>query len=123
GYLPDVFRASMSIPTMFTPVQIEGRMAIDGGVSRNFPVIDVLEMGAEYVIGVNVSTGNSPRDSLNSIFSILNKTVFYHIVQSTQDQSKLVDHLIEPDIDSFSMFNFDDIAQIIALGKSEAEKH
>lgn len=123
GYLPDVFRASMSIPTIFTPVLIENRMAIDGGVSRNFPVTDVLEMGADFVIGVNVSTGNSPRDSLNSIFSILNKTVFYHIVQSTHDQSKLVDHLIEPNIDSFSMFNFDDIPQIIALGKSEAEKH
>lgn len=123
GYLPDVLRASMSIPTVFTPAEIDGRTVIDGGVARNFPVTDVLEMGADYVIGINVSTGNTPGDSLNSIFSILNKTVFYHIVQTTQNQARLVDHLIEPDIDKFGMLNFDDISQIMNLAKQAAEVH
>lgn len=123
GYLLDVLRASMSIPTVFTPAEIYGKTAIDGGVARNFPVVDVLEMGANYVIGINVSTGNTPGDSLNSIFSILNRTVFYHIVQTTQDQAKLVDLLIEPDIDDFSMFNFDDVTKIMEQASTAANFH
>ena len=50
----DAIRASISIPGIFTPVRIEGRYLVDGGLVNEVPVSICRQMGADYVIGVNV---------------------------------------------------------------------
>ena len=55
GYLHDALRSSIAIPTAFTAFQLDSTMVVDGGVVNNFPVDVIREMGADYVIGVNVS--------------------------------------------------------------------
>lgn len=123
GHLPDVLRSSMAIPSVFAPHEIYGKRTIDGGVARNFPVTDVLEMGAEYVIGINVSDTDQRADTLSNIISILDRTVNYKIVETTLDQARLVDHLIEPDIGDFSMVSFDAIPEIIRISKEAVEEY
>lgn len=114
GHLPDVLRASMSIPSIFAPVTVNGMMAIDGGVARNFPVIDVLEMGADFVLGVNASTGTNEVDTTaSSMLSVLNQTVFFHITETTRNQARLVDFMMQPEIGDFGMMDFDDVAKIL----------
>jgi predicted acylesterase/phospholipase RssA len=54
GSLLEAVRASISIPGIFTPVRIGGRYLVDGGLVNEVPVSVCREMGAEYVIGVNV---------------------------------------------------------------------
>lgn len=123
GHLPDVLRSSMAIPSVFAPHEIYEKRTIDGGVARNFPVTDVLEMGAEYVIGINVSDTDQRADTLSNIISILDRTVNYKIVETTLDQARLVDHLIEPDIGEFSMVSFDAIPEIIRISKEAVEEY
>ena len=55
GDIVTAVRASMAIPTIFTAVEDNGRKLVDGGVVRNFPVRNVRDMGADIVIGSNVS--------------------------------------------------------------------
>jgi NTE family protein len=50
GDLVESLRASMSIPGLFTPQGIEGRLLADGGMARNLPISAVQEMGADVVI-------------------------------------------------------------------------
>lgn len=52
GVLPTAMRASMAIPGVFTPVEIDSMLLIDGGIINNYPVDVVREMGADIVIGV-----------------------------------------------------------------------
>ena len=54
GSLIEAVRASISIPGIFTPVAIKGRYLVDGGLINAVPVSVCREMGADYVIGVNV---------------------------------------------------------------------
>ena len=54
GSLIEAVRASISLPGIFTPVSIKGRYLVDGGLVNEVPVSVCREMGAEYVIGVNV---------------------------------------------------------------------
>ncbi|MBK8311793.1 MAG: patatin-like phospholipase family protein [Chitinophagaceae bacterium] len=61
GNITSAVRASMAIPSVFTDVTIDGKRLLDGGLVRNFPVKNVIEMGADYVIGSNVSSGLSKR--------------------------------------------------------------
>ena len=55
GEIVSALRAKMAIPGVFTAVEYDGHKMVDGGVVRNFPVKDVREMGANIVIGSNLS--------------------------------------------------------------------
>lgn len=57
GEIVSAIRASMAIPSFFTPVLYKGRRLVDGGIVRNFPVSEVQAMGADVIIGSNVSAG------------------------------------------------------------------
>jgi NTE family protein len=59
GSLTEAVRASISLPGIFTPVKIKGRYLVDGGLVNEVPVSVCREMGADYVIGVNVIPGPS----------------------------------------------------------------
>jgi NTE family protein len=54
GYLAQAMLASSAFPTLFSPVEIDGRLLIDGGVSNNYPVEEIRKMGADIIIGVDV---------------------------------------------------------------------
>lgn len=51
GSLPLAIRATLAIPAAFAPVYIDGKLLVDGGLDRNFPVKEVKDMGADYIIG------------------------------------------------------------------------
>jgi NTE family protein len=124
GHLPNVLRASMSIPSIFAPVSVDGVSAIDGGVARNFPVSDVLEMGAEFVIGINASTSTNEVDTTaSSILSVLNQTLFFHISETTRNQARLVDFMMQPEIGDFGMMDFDDVEKIMASADEYVQRY
>jgi NTE family protein len=121
GYLPDAIRASISIPSAFIPHSIDGRSFLDGGLIRNLPVREVLDMGADYVIAVDVSTPLRPSDQLNSITSILNQAVHYRIIERINEQKELADMNIEVrDLDNYHAADFDMAAEFIDIGYNTA---
>ena len=117
GYLPDALRASMAIPAYFSPVEIDGKMLVDGGVFRNFPVEEVMDMGADIIIGVNVTSGLHDKDDLTSVFEILGQSTTYQITQAIEEQKKYCDVLVEPELSDFNMFSFGNTDSIIMAGE------
>lgn len=71
GNLPRCIRASMAIPTVFTPAYINGSSYIDGGIADNFPVDVARELGADIVIGVNLVIPTTEEELTNSAVDIL----------------------------------------------------
>lgn len=71
GSLPEAVRASMAIPTLFTPVIINDRLLVDGLIARNLPAQEVRKMGAHVVIGVDVGSDLWPVEDLESMVDIL----------------------------------------------------
>jgi NTE family protein len=122
GFLPDALRASMAIPSYFTPMEIDGRLLVDGGVVRNFPVQDVKEMGADIVIGVDVTAGLLQRDEIRSVFAIMDQASTYSIALSNAMQRKMCNIIIEPEIDNFNAFSYSSADSIIKLGEIAASK-
>jgi NTE family protein len=123
GTLSESIRASISIPTIFTPVRVDGRTLVDGGVVRNLPVSDAINMGADIVIGVNVSDGLKYADSLRTIIDIMDQTVGFKMYQSVNDEADLADIMIEPEIKHYKMLDFDEALEIINIGEFEARKY
>ena len=60
GNLARAIRASMAIPAIFTPVELDGHLLVDGGESQNLPVQTVKAMGADIVIAINVGSSAEP---------------------------------------------------------------
>ncbi|MCL7985681.1 MAG: patatin-like phospholipase family protein [marine benthic group bacterium] len=121
GYLPRAIRASLSIPAAFAPVEIDGRLLIDGGLARNLPAQDALDLGADWLICSDVSEPLSSQDSLSNLAEILNQTIAYRMWESTEIQRSLCDVLIVPDVPSSLSTGFDRSEEIIEYGTMAAE--
>lgn len=116
GNIVTAVRASMAIPSVFTPVQYDGKLLVDGGVVNNFPVLDVKEMGADYVIGVNLNTGLSKAEELHSALDILLQIGFFKDAATFQKHKDQCDFYIFPDLKGYSTGDFASSDSIIDIG-------
>ena len=121
GFLPDAIRASMAIPTIFTPNNLNDRKLVDGGLVRNLPAEDVKRLGADIIIGVDVSFTLIPEEEINSFLDIITQSLSFVEAQSRQKQHQMCDILIQPDINGLTMFSFNEVEEIIRRGEVAAE--
>jgi len=122
GFLPEAMRASMAIPSILTPVKIGNNVLLDGGLVRNFPVEDVRNLGADFVIGVDVSAPLHPEEELGSLVNILDQAISFMGVASTINQRQLCDLLILPDIEGLSVGDFSKVDSLIERGERAARQ-
>ncbi len=122
GYLPEAIRASMSIPSMFKPVTVDSLLLVDGGLVRNFPVSDCKNMGADFVIGVDVGTELHSKDELNSMIEIMEQSIGLYGAENNKRERDLADILIIPEVSNYSITDFNKADSLIAIGERAARK-
>ena len=122
GFLPEAIRASLAIPSVFAPVQIDSLFLIDGGIVRNLPAPDVKDLGAEIVICSDVTKPLLPADSLRTLVDILTQTIAYRTVERAIEDARHCDVMIVPDIEGISSADFARAEEIIARGRDAARK-
>lgn len=124
GYLPDALRASISIPSIFSPHEVDGKLYIDGGLIRNLPVEDAIEMGADYTIAVDVSSPLMKRDSLNTFAKVLNQSLFFRIHDYADVQREMADYAIRIDeLEPYNSADFDKAETILKIGQKAGQEH
>ena len=119
GHLPQVIRASMSIPAVFAPVEINGQLLVDGGMVDNIPVDVAREMGVDIVIVVDIGTPLRGRKQLNTVFDILNQSITLMTRSNSEVQLaslKPDDILIQPALASYGATDFGRSLDIINAG-------
>jgi NTE family protein len=117
GNIVTCIRASMAIPSVFTPVEYDGKLLVDGGVVDNFPVLNVKNMGADYVIGVSVSGGLLAADKLETALDILLQIGFFKDAENFDNHLEQCNMYITPDLKTYSTGSFEMADSIIDLGK------
>ncbi|NRA48135.1 MAG: patatin-like phospholipase family protein, partial [Phaeodactylibacter sp.] len=122
GSLAFAMRASMAIPTAFTPVEYDDKILIDGGLIRNFPVIEAKEWDADIVIGVYTGYVKADAARLHNFSTILMQSGFMMSVKDAQDQMPMVDLYIEPNLTGYSAQDFNKGDSIIIRGEQAAKK-
>ena len=125
GVFTKSLRASMAIPVLFDPVEIENTPYVDGGLVCNFPAEQCRAMGADYIIGVSMSPGleDNP-DNLSSILSQV-KQLKEIITDKKNDQyHELCDIFIRPELKGVGMLSFDaeSVARVTQSGYEAAAK-
>jgi len=109
-------RASVAIPSFFTAVDYQGKKLVDGGIVRNFPVIDAKKMGADIVIGSNVNGGLLPKEKINNIFHVLLQIAFFREDEDAKNEEKLCDIVITHQLSDYTMGSFSSSLEIIEEG-------
>lgn len=112
-------RASIAIPGIFEPVELDGRLLVDGGVIERVPAGVVHEMGADMVIGVDVSHTTTPKQVRN-IYEVILQTIDIMESQIFQYRFRRDDVFIRPDVGQYSPLSFHNIEDIIRAGEVAA---
>jgi len=117
GYLPEAVSASGALPSIFSPVELDGVLMTDGGVANNYPVEEIRKKGAEIVIGVDVQDSLLPKEQLNSVTNIMLQISNFRTIDDMKSKIPKTDVYIKPSISDFSLISFDQADQIIANGE------
>ena len=121
GQVSKAVRASAAVPGLFMPVDLNGQMLVDGGIVDNFPTQLAYEMGADYVIGVDLTSlsvlQTRPSNPIEVIFAANN-------IRSRNNMSNQnsIDCYIAPDTHLYSGWEFKHSAEMERAGIEAAEK-
>jgi NTE family protein len=121
GRLAPAVRASCALPGVFTPVEYQDSVLVDGGIINNLPVSAVWDLGAEYVIAVDLS---APLVGSRKVPSTTLELLFFSLgtlVRNTSREAELADVVILPEVGGFSPADLSHIPAIIERGRAAAE--
>ncbi|WP_431167363.1 patatin-like phospholipase family protein [Tenacibaculum halocynthiae] len=116
GSLPLALRASGAFPSLLNPVDIDGKLLVDGGVVNNFPVDIMKTKNMDLIIGVNVQGELLKRKELESVASILLQIINFQMYEKADEQVKLLDICLKPNILEYSVISFDKKQEILTEG-------
>jgi NTE family protein len=122
GPVADAVRASISIPGIFVPEKYNGRILVDGGVSDRIPVSVAKEMGADIIIGVDVSRVKRNAE-ITSIYDVIMQSIDIMQAEIINNREIAASVMIRPPVEIYSSRAFTNIDEIINLGEEEAKKH
>lgn len=122
GLVADAVRASIAIPGIFTPEKIGDQLLVDGGVVDRVPVSVVREMGAEFVIAVDVSHIKQDME-VTSIYDVIMQSLDILQMELVNNREIASDIMLKPRVEQFNSRAFTNIEEIIAIGESETRKH
>jgi NTE family protein len=120
GSLAAAVRASMAIPGVFTPVEIDGHVLADGGMVENIPVEAVREMDAEAVIAVNLSVPLGGREQLETLGGVLSHALSVTILQNERRSLALANVVVSVHTGSFLATDYERVPALIDLGYQSA---
>lgn len=122
GPIHDAVRASISIPGIFVPERVGGRLLIDGGVVDRVPVSVSREMGADIVIAVDVAHFRANPD-ITSIFDVIIQSIDIMQDELVRTREIETDIMIRPKVEKYSAQAFTNTEEIIRIGENEARNH
>ncbi|MGL6123130.1 MAG: patatin-like phospholipase family protein, partial [Shewanella sp.] len=126
GSMINAMQASAAVPGALQPVQMDGKLLVDGGIANNMPIDVVKAMGADIIIAVDIGSPLVNKDKLNSTIAVLDQLSNFLTNASTEKQKKLLtnkDVLIRPAIDALSTTDFTIMPLALTLGKEAANRH
>ena len=120
GNLARAMIASSAFPSLFSPVEYQGRFLVDGGVVNNYPIDEIRKLGADIIIGVDVQNDLLDRKGLNDATKILVQITNLHSIDKMKENILKTDVYIKPDVRNYGVMSFDSGEEIVAKGEEAA---
>ena len=117
GNLAQAMIASSAFPSLFSPVEIDGKILVDGGVVNNYPIEEVRKLGADIIIGVDVQNDLLDRTQLKDATKILVQITNLQSIERMKRNVSDTDIYIRPDVTQYGVISFDKGKEIIRKGE------
>jgi|APSaa5957512535_1039671.scaffolds.fasta_scaffold03068_6 NTE family protein len=124
GKLASAMVASMTVPALFPPVELDGMLLVDGGVANNIPINVARNMGADIVIVVDISTPLLKKDDITSFASVIDQLTMLQSNKAASEQlASLTDQdiLIRPDLENIGFIDFENAIDAVPKGIDAAK--
>ncbi len=124
GSLATAMRASMSVPGVFPPVELDGKPLSDGGLAANFPIQIARSLGADVIIGVDITTPLLAKEELGNLLTRLNQMSGLLTSGNREHDMTAVrpdDVILVPDLGDISFSDFGSAKDAIAAGEKAAQ--
>ena len=124
GNLARSIRASMAVPGAFDPVEMDGKLLVDGGIANNIPVSVAREMGADVLIVSELGTAMLTRQEITSGLDVAAQMVNFLFVINSRQQLKTLssrDVRISVELGEIGAGSFDRVKEAIPLGAQAAK--
>ncbi|NQY25676.1 MAG: patatin-like phospholipase family protein [Piscirickettsiaceae bacterium] len=125
GDLSLAMHASMAIPAVFAPIELEGRLLVDGGSANNLPISVVRDMGADIIIAIDISTPLLKKDQLDNALAVIDQLTGILTSRNVVAQVKTLsekDILIVPELGTISTMGFDRVLEAVELGMTKGHE-
>lgn len=123
GILQRSIRASMSIPFYFAPVEVDGRLLVDGGLRNNFPVHNLKERDIDILIGIDVQRDFYEKEEMTSMTVLLDQLIAMTDIDANRIARQEVDIHIRPQMAEYGMMDFNSFDSIIYAGEKAAREY
>ena len=120
GYLADAVRASMAIPGVFPPVEVNGRILADGGMVQNIPVETARDMGANTVIAIELHYPPGDVGQLSTLVGVLSRAIDVMIIQNEHHSLALAQAKVRIDMKGFAITDYNRLDELVELGYKAA---
>ena len=110
GKINQAMRSTMSIPGLFAPVKVDGMVLVDGGLRDNYPTSLAKEMGADIIIGVDLSQGRRAYTDVNNIADIISQGIDMLGLEAFEQNVSIPDVKIKPELKGYNMMSFNPVA-------------
>ena len=121
GSLASAMRASMSIPALFEPWTIDGRLLVDGGVTSNLPVYTAHDIFPNIpVVAVDISDALDASHTLGNYIDVISQALTILMRKTTNEEGKAADILLRPKVEGLGMLDSKGSENTIKLGYDAA---
>ncbi len=117
GVFAQALMASSSLPSVFSPVILDGKLLVDGGVINNYPIEEIRKLGADIIIGVDVQSGLRDQEELQDATKILFQITNFQMIEKMDANVKNTDIYIKPDVKNIGAVSFEKAKEIILKGE------
>ncbi len=123
GQLPKAVLASGALPSLFSPVTIDDRVLIDGGIVNNYPIEELEGKGMDIIIGIDVQDDLKEGKDINSAIQVMLQINNFGTQRNMANKRGKTDIYIQPDIKEYSVVSFAEGRKIVAAGYDAAKTH
>lgn len=117
GDLAEAISASSAVPLLFSPVESNGRLLVDGGVRSNLPVDVAKELNMDIVVAVDITSPLRTKEDLKAPWEIADQVTTIMMGTARKKQLELADIIVKPDMEGIKSAEFEEIQQLIDKGE------
>lgn len=116
GNLPEIVRASCGAPLAFSPVALDNKLLLDGGLTANIPIETAKNENSDYIIAVDVTSPLWNKDDLKNPIRMVDQIINASIEKHKKRQRELADIIIAPQLEGYLNTDFNPVDTLISIG-------